>query len=71
MTNTCATCRHWRGLRDANPDLPHVAPDAEWRIGECDRLNRTLDIDISAGWNGGTVRRINTPISFGCVLHEV
>jgi hypothetical protein len=41
--------------------------EEDWRVGACERLERVLDIEIDAGWNGGTVRKINTVASFGCV----
>jgi hypothetical protein len=29
-----------------------------------------IDVEIDAGWTGGTVRCIETQEDFGCILHE-
>ncbi len=64
----CHHCAHWGGRPILPEDNQVVDPKNEWRFGECDLLRCTLEVDIRAGWDGGTVRTIETPASFGCVL---
>ena len=63
----CHQCAHWRGNRALDADTLLRSPEQEWRTGTCDRLRRILDIEVKAGWDGGTVGAIDTPASFGCV----
>jgi hypothetical protein len=66
----CRDCKHWKGNRHKDKHLPLLPVDEEFRMGECTRLIHSLDIDLIVGWEGGYVRTIHTPASFGCVLAE-
>lgn len=69
----CHQCAHWQGKRDIDPETPLRAPKEEWRDGVCDELsygNSCLEVEIKAGWNGGTLGKVKTPASFGCMLAQ-
>ena len=65
LMTLCHQCTHWRGNRAISAVLS--TPENEWNFGQCDRLRRILEIEVNAGWGGGTVGIIGTPASFGCV----
>jgi hypothetical protein len=69
----CLHCVHWGGnvSADSLAEYPLRSPDEEWRDGVCDKLKRELDIDINAGWEGGSVGYIRTTASFGCTYGEL
>jgi hypothetical protein len=69
-TEICLNCQHWTGKREIDPEFPLRPFNDEWRDGNCSRIEYCLDIEIYAGWNGGSVRRITTPASFGCAAFE-
>ena len=69
----CLHCVHWGGKVSAESlaEYPLRSPDEEWRDGVCEKLKRELDIDINAGWEGGSVGYIRTTASFGCAFGEI
>ena len=69
----CLHCVHWGGNVSAESlaEYPLRLPDEEWRDGVCDKLKRELDIDINAGWEGGSVGYIRTTASFGCAFGKI
>lgn len=64
----CENCKHWGGKR--TPDYEGDA--GEDRLGECERLAEPLAIELLVSdWDAGArVHTIETPATFGCVLHE-
>lgn len=67
----CYQCRHWAPNQTVYPEeYPLLAPENEWRDGKCRRLLSVLSIELRTGWDGGYVRHIETPASFGCVMGE-
>jgi len=69
----CLHCVHWGGhvRAESLAEYPLRSPDEEWRDGVCDKLKRELEIDINAGWEGGSVGYIRTTASFGCAFGEI
>lgn len=67
--NICLNCKHWKGKRVL--DWPLAPFHEEGRDGECTELAHVVEIEIHAGWNGGTVRWIKTAPSFGCKAFEL
>ncbi len=57
---SCATCKHWdKHKEEYNTE------------GICKQLpNDKINIEISAGFNGGVVDYIETEADFGCKSHE-
>ncbi len=64
----CRDCIHWTPT-NTFPDYPRdqSATKGYW-TGSCNRIKDAIDIEISAGWEGGVVRSIETDANFGCVL---
>jgi len=61
----CDTCKKWTWLKESNQYLP------EDSVGICDGLpGEGMDIEISAGWDGGIVERIETKCSFFCAYYD-
>lgn len=73
MNVLCHQCIHWEpsiGGMTINEEYPLLPLKDEYRDGRCYRLKDILDIDLHTGWDGGTVKAINTLASFGCVAGE-
>jgi hypothetical protein len=60
MSKTCNNCNHWS------------KPTYDWDSGVCKKLknNDKIDIEIDAGWEGGSVSLISTRANFGCIEFE-
>lgn len=69
-TEICLNCQHWTGKREIDSEFPLRPFNDEWRDGKCEVIGRILDIEILAGWEGGTTGKIITPASFGCAAFE-
>jgi hypothetical protein len=64
----CRDCIHWTATNNY-PDCPRDLPATKgYWTGECSRIQDAIDIEISAGWEGGVVRCVETDANFGCVL---
>ena len=64
----CINCQYWNGDRAPLPEGINLTTD--WREGVCVKIGAFLDIQIHAGWDGGTVGDIKTLSQFGCVLGQ-
>jgi hypothetical protein len=62
---TCKECKHWGDFKTWKPVTREAATE-----GRCSELQYRLEIDISAGWNGGVVNTIYTDHDFFCAYFE-
>lgn len=65
MEKSCGKCVHWHNVTDFNGD-----DTSEFDAGECSKIEEALEIQIDAGWCGGTIESIETDRSFWCALYE-
>ena len=70
ITIKCKDCEHWKPTENKI----YVGPkyDLEKTIGICSELNYSecVDINISAGWDGGYVEKITTTENFFCAAFK-
>lgn len=66
----CRDCKHWLfSRREQLAEYPRDRhPRDGWLDGVCGRLQGTLTITASGGWDGATVDSVETDANFGCVL---
>jgi len=62
-SRTCGNCKHW-DQRTFN------SYEGAVNAGECTKIREALEIEVDAGWDGGTVGKIETDSDFGCNLFE-
>ena len=58
---TCNTCEFWKRDKFYEDNKPY-----QW--GFCHEIRTEIDINLDVGWDGATVRNIETPATFGCNL---
>jgi len=68
----CRDCKHWKTKTpEYNADHDrNQHPRDGWWYGECKELQFGIEIEISAGWNGGSVKFIETEANFACIYGE-
>ena len=59
--NRCGSCQFWAQTTNWESNIINS--------GECSRIRDGIDIDITYGWEGGYINRIETEENFGCVFH--
>lgn len=60
----CNECKHYERLKESDSYLPE---DEE---GECAEIASQIDIEVTAGFNGGYVSKIEVKHDFFCAAFE-
>ena len=63
MTMRCDRCIFWK-------ETFHAEWNADESIGTCSEIGCKIDIEISAGWEGGIVSNIETEGGFFCAAFK-
>ena len=68
----CRDCKHWNtDAPERNADYDrNQHPNKGWWYGKCKELQYGIEIEISAGWDGGSVKSVETEANFACVYGE-
>jgi len=68
----CRDCKHWKCSEPSwLATCPRdTKPEDGWVDGVCKTLFHSLTINVSYGWDGGTVDSVETDANFGCVYFE-
>lgn len=66
----CRDCAHWQFTRhDALAEYTRDRPENQWYLdGICKRIQQSLTITASGGWEGATIDSVETDANFGCIL---
>ena len=69
----CSECAHWKETAfslELNARAVKLEYDPNYRKGLCDELRSAVEIEVNAGWNGGTVGDIETEAKFFCAAFK-
>jgi hypothetical protein len=58
MKQRCDVCKHWNLI------------DNGYGLGRCNKIQEKIEVELDLGWNGGSVKYIETEADFGCNLFE-